>query len=162
MARSLNKVMLIGNVGQDPEIRFTKEGKAVANMSLATSESWNDKQGQAQDRTEWHRVVVFGNLAEIVQQYVNKGDKLYMEGKIQTRKWTDKDGHDRYTTEIVVDGFGGQMIMLGGQGRGSQQSGPDSHNESKSNGYQPEQKPRQQPARQEATQAPDFDDNIPF
>lgn len=122
MSRSLNKVQLIGNVGRDPEIRSTKDGSPIANMSIATSDTWKDKQGQKQEKTEWHRVVVFGKLAEIVQQYVNKGDKLFLEGKLQTKKWTDKNGQDRYTTEIVLDSFGGQMIMLGSQGRGNQQA----------------------------------------
>lgn len=121
MSRSLNKVQLIGNVGRDPEIRFTKDGSPIANMSIATSDTWKDKQGQKQEKTEWHRIVVFGKLAEIIQKYVNKGDKLFIEGKLQTKKWTDKNGQDRYTTEIVLDGFGGQLIMLGSQGRGGQQ-----------------------------------------
>lgn len=121
MSRSLNKVQLIGNVGRDPEIRSTKDGSPIANMSIATSDTWKDKQGQKQEKTEWHRVVVFGKLAEIIQKYVNKGDKLFLEGKLQTKKWTDKNGQDRYTTEIVLDGFGGQLIMLGSKGGGGQQ-----------------------------------------
>lgn len=121
MSRSLNKVQLIGNVGRDPEIRFAKDGNPIANMSIATSDTWKDKQGQKQEKTAWHRVVVFGKLAEIIQQYVSKGAKIFIEGKLQTKKWTDKSGQDRYTTEIVLDGFNGQMIMLGSPGRGGQQ-----------------------------------------
>jgi single-strand DNA-binding protein len=114
MSRSLNKIQLIGNIGQEPEIRFTQDGRPVANLSIATSDTWNDKQGQKQEKTEWHRVVIFGKLAEIIQQYVQKGSKLFIEGKLQTRKWTDNQGQDKYTTEVVVSGFDGQMIMLGG------------------------------------------------
>ena len=114
MSRSLNNVQLIGNVGQDPDIRFTQDGKPIANLSIATSDTWTDKQGQKQEKTEWHRVVAFGKLAEIIQQYVHKGSKLFIEGKLQTRKWTDNQGLDKYTTEIVMTGFDGQMIMLDG------------------------------------------------
>lgn len=116
MARGINKVILIGNLGQDPEVRFTPSGTAVANLSLATSDSWMDRQtGQRQERTEWHRVVMFNKLAEIAQQYLKKGSKLYVEGRIQTRKWQDQNGQDKYSTEIVAN----NMEMLdsrGGQG----------------------------------------------
>ncbi len=113
MARGgVNKVILIGNLGGDPEVRYTPNGSAVTNLSIATSESWRDKQtGQQQERTEWHRVVMFGKLAEIAGQYLRKGSKVYIEGKLQTRKWQDQQGQDRYTTEIVVD-INGQMQML--------------------------------------------------
>ncbi|MDX1397584.1 MAG: single-stranded DNA-binding protein [Oceanospirillum sp.] len=117
MSRGINKVILVGNVGQDPEVRYLPNGGAVANVTLATSESWMDKNsGQRQEKTEWHRVVFFGKLADIVSQYVKKGSKLYVEGKLQTRKWQDQSGNDKYTTEIVVDGFSGQMQMLDGRG----------------------------------------------
>ncbi|WP_422444108.1 single-stranded DNA-binding protein [Endozoicomonas sp. ALB091] len=119
--KGINKVILIGNVGQDPDIRFTPSGTAVANLSIATSEQWKDQQGQQQEKTEWHRVVIFGKLAEICQQYVQKGAKLYIEGKLQTRKWQGQDGQDRYTTEIVVDGFGGVMQKLDRLEGGQQQ-----------------------------------------
>ncbi len=121
MARGVNKVILIGNVGQDPEIRFTPGGDAVANLSVATTESWTDKQtGQKQEKTEWHRLVAFKKLAEIIQQYVTKGARIYVEGKIQTRKWQDQSGQDRYSTEILIN----DMQMLGGnQQQGNQQSG---------------------------------------
>ncbi|MBF0414926.1 MAG: single-stranded DNA-binding protein [Magnetococcales bacterium] len=118
MSRSLNRVQLIGNLGADPEIRATQDGKTVASMSIATSDTWNDMQGQKQEKTEWHRVVVFGRLAEVVQQYLRKGSQIFIEGKLQTRKWTDKQGMERYTTEVVLGNFGSQMIMLGGGGRG--------------------------------------------
>lgn len=113
MSRGINKVILVGNLGQDPEIRYLPDGSPVANANLATSESWMDKNsGQRQERTEWHRIVFFGKLAEIVAEHVKKGSKLYVEGKLQTRKWQDQAGQDRYTTEIIVDGFAGQMQML--------------------------------------------------
>jgi len=110
-----NEVTLVGNVGQDPEIRKTTSGDNIANISLATSERWKNKQGEQQEKTEWHKVVVFGKLADVVQKYVNKGDKLYFRGKLQTRKWQDKEGQDRYSTEVVID-FGGKMEMLGSKG----------------------------------------------
>ena len=112
MSASLNKVQVIGNLGRDPEIRFTGDGRAIANLTLATSEKWKDKSGQQQEKTEWHRIVVFGNLADVIQKYLKKGDNVYFEGKLQTRKWTGNDGQEKYTTEIVVD-RGGQMVMLG-------------------------------------------------
>ena len=112
----INKVILVGRLGQDPEIRHTPNGTAVANVSLATSEKWKDKNtGEQQEKTEWHRIAVFGKLAEITDQYLRKGSQVYFEGKLQTRKWQDKQGQDRYTTEVVVDGFNGVMPMLDGQ-----------------------------------------------
>jgi single-strand DNA-binding protein len=113
--KNLNKVMLIGHLGKDPEIRFTPSGRAVANFSLATSESWVDKEGKKEERTEWHRIVVYGKLAEICNQYLSKGKQVYLEGRLQTREWQDKDGNKRTTTEIVVN----EMIMLGGRGDGA-------------------------------------------
>lgn len=111
MARGLNKVMLIGNLGNDPEIRHTNSGMAVATLSLATAESWKDRDsGETRDKTEWHRVVFFGRVAEVAEQYLKKGSQIYIEGRLQTRKWQDRDGNDRYTTEIV----GNDMQMLGG------------------------------------------------
>ncbi|MBF0174547.1 MAG: single-stranded DNA-binding protein [Magnetococcales bacterium] len=117
MSRSLNRVQLIGHLGADPEMRATQDGKAIANLRVATSESWNDVQGQKQERTEWHRVVIFGRMAEVVQQYLRKGSQIFVEGKLQTRKWTDKQGIERYSTEIVAGNIGSQMIMLGGGNR---------------------------------------------
>ncbi|USZ49458.1 single-stranded DNA-binding protein [Halomonas sp. DN3] len=120
MARGVNKVILIGNVGQDPEVRFTPSGTAVANLNLATTDTWMDRQsGQRQERTEWHRVVMFNKLAEISQQYLKKGSKLYIEGRLQTRKWQDQNGQDRYSTEIVAN----DMQMLDGRGEGGQGGG---------------------------------------
>ncbi|MBY6019139.1 single-stranded DNA-binding protein [Ferrimonas balearica] len=118
MAGGINKVILVGNLGQDPEVRYMPNGNAVANITVATSESWKDQQGQRQERTEWHRVVLFRRLGEIAGEYLKKGAKVYIEGKLQTRKWQDQNGQDRYTTEIVAD----QMQMLdsrGGQGGGN-------------------------------------------
>ena len=110
MSRGVNKVILVGNLGQKPEMRYTATQTAVANLSIATTESWKDKEsGENRDKTEWHRVVFFGNLAEIAEKYLDKGSSIYVEGKIQTRKWQDKDGNDRYTTEIL----GNQLTMLG-------------------------------------------------
>lgn len=125
MARGINKVILIGNLGQDPEVRFTPSGTAVANLNLATSDTWMDRQsGQRQERTEWHRVVLFNKTAEIAQQYLKKGSKVYIEGRLQTRKWQDQNGQDRYSTEIVAN----DMQMLDGrtgdfQGGGAPQGG---------------------------------------
>ena len=170
MARGVNKVILVGNLGNDPDVRFTPNGGAVANLSLATSESWKDRNtGQQQEKTEWHRVVIFGKLAEIAQQYLRKGSKVYIEGKLQTRKWQAQDGQDRYTTEIVVDGFSGQMQML--DSAGGQSSG-DNRAQQQAAAYQPQP----QNAYAEASaggsnrQTPpppaggfdDFDDDIPF
>ena len=121
MARGVNKVILVGNLGQDPEVRYMPNGNGVANISIATTDSWKDKNtGQMQERTEWHRVVLFGKLAEVAGEYLRKGSQVYIEGRLQTRKWTDQSGQEKYTTEIVVD-MGGQMQMLGG--RGEQQGG---------------------------------------
>jgi len=137
MARGVNKVILIGTLGSDPEVRYMPNGNAVANISLATNESWKDKNtGQMQEKTEWHRVVVFGKLAEVAGEYLRKGSQVYFEGKLQTRKWQDQaTGQDKYTTEVVVD-FGGQMQMLGG--RGDSQGAP-------AGGFQGQNKPAQQP-----------------
>ncbi|QSX33142.1 single-stranded DNA-binding protein [Shewanella avicenniae] len=118
-SRGINKVILVGNLGQDPEVRYMPNGNAVANITVATSDSWKDQQGQQQERTEWHRVVFFGKLAEIAGEYLRKGSQVYLEGKLQTRKWKDQSGQDRYTTEIVVD-QSGTMQMLGGRNQGQQ------------------------------------------
>ena len=120
--RGVNKVILVGNLGRDPETRYTKDGTPVSHFTLATSESWKDQQGQRQEKTEWHRLVAFGKLAEIVKEYLTKGKQIYVEGRLQTNSWDDKDGNKRSTTEIRMD----QMIMLGGRGSdgASQDSGP--------------------------------------
>ncbi|MFU5504493.1 single-stranded DNA-binding protein [Pseudomonas aeruginosa] len=147
--RGVNKVILVGNVGGDPETRYMPNGNAVTNITLATSESWKDKQtGQQQERTEWHRVVFFGKLAEIVGQHVKKGQQLYIEGSLRTRKWQAQDGQDRYTTEIIVD-MHGQMQMLGGK-PGNEQAA------------QSRPSPQQQSAPQQRSAQDEFDDDIPF
>lgn len=115
MAGSLNQVSLIGNLGRDPEIKSTKSGDKVANFSIATSEAWG-KGDDRVEKTEWHNIVVWGKLADVVERYCTKGTKLFVQGKLTTRKWQDKDGKDRYTTEVVVSGFGGQLTMLSGKG----------------------------------------------
>lgn len=115
--RGVNKVILVGTLGRDPEVKYAANGNAIANLSVATSEQWNDKAtGEKQEKTEWHRVVIFGKLAEIAGQYLNKGSQVYLEGKLQTRKWQDQNtGQDRYSTEVVLDPFSGNMQMLGGR-----------------------------------------------
>ncbi|MDX5979573.1 single-stranded DNA-binding protein [Vreelandella alkaliphila] len=176
MARGINKVILIGNLGQDPEVRFTPSGAAVANLNIATSDSWTDRQsGERQERTEWHRVVLFNKTAEIAQQYLKKGAKVYIEGRLQTRKWQDQNGQDRYSTEIVANDM--QMLdSRGGDFQGGQQGG---------HGGQPPQQNQQRSHQQSAPSSPppqqgkapdpnanygapdpgnfdDFDDEIPF
>jgi len=116
MARGINKVIIVGNLGNDPETRYMPSGGAVTNLSVATNESWKDKQtGEQKDRTEWHKVAMFGKLAEIAAEYLRKGSQVYIEGKLRTRKWQDQSGNDRYTTEIIAD----EMQMLGGRGGGA-------------------------------------------
>lgn len=166
MARGVNKVILIGNVGGDPETRYLPNGNAVTNITLATSDSWKDKQtGQLQERTEWHRVVFFGKVAEIAGEYLRKGSQVYVEGRLQTRKWQDQSGQDRYTTEIVVD-MNGQMQLLGG--RGGAAAGDDAPRAPRPAREPQQQAPReprpapQQPAAQPAPDYDSFDDDIPF
>ena len=145
MARGINKVILVGNLGADPETRYMPSGGAVTNLSIATSESWKDKQtGEQKERTEWHKVAMFNRLAEIAAEYLRKGSQVYIEGKLRTRKWQDRDGNDRYTTEIVAD----EMQMLGGRGGGM--SGGGSRGEQESGGSSRPPAPD------------DFDDDIPF
>ena len=145
--RGINKVILIGHLGRDPEVRYMPNGNAVANFSVATSESWKDKQtGENRDKTEWHRIVVFGKLAEIVGEYVKKGTQVYLEGQLQTRKWQDQSGQDHYTTEVVINPLGGTMQILG------------------SRQYDGEPKQTAQPAQAQVQEAPptDFDEDIIF
>jgi len=155
MARGINKVILIGNLGKDPEVKYMTSGEAVTNITVATSEGWKDKStGEQVEKTEWHRVVFFRRLAEIAGEYLKKGSKVYIEGKLQTRKWQGQDGQDRYTTEIVAN----EMQMLDGRGGSAPMNAPSSS-------AKPQQ---QQPAMaSEAASAPsggyaDFDDDIPF
>ena len=125
MSRGVNKVILVGNLGQKPEMRYTATQTAVANLSIATTESWKDKEsGENRDKTEWHRVVFFGSLAEIAEKYLDKGSSVYVEGKIQTRKWQDKDGNDRYTTEVL----GNQLTMLGSRSSSDSSNQTDNSN----------------------------------
>lgn len=160
----VNKVILVGRLGGDPETRYAQSGDAITNISLATSETWKDKQtGQRQEKTEWHRVVFFGKVAEIAGEYLRKGAECYLEGKLQTREW-EKDGVKRYTTEVVVDSFNGKLVLIGGR--------PSDDGESRQQNRQQAQRqqqtaPRtqQQAPRQQSQPAPDydsFDDDIPF
>lgn len=176
MARGVNKVILVGTCGQDPEVRYLPNGNAVTNLSLATSEQWTDKQtGQKVEKTEWHRVSMFGKVAEIAGEYLRKGSQVYIEGKLQTREW-EKDGIKRYTTEIVVD-MQGTMQLLGGrpqqgdqQGQGGMSNSAPRPQQSRPQQSQPTQQPQREsrpaPQQQAAPQpAPDFDsfdDDIPF
>jgi single-strand DNA-binding protein len=153
----VNKVILIGNLGADPEVRYMPSGSAVANLRLATSESWRDKAtGETQERTEWHRVALFGKLGEIAGQYLRKGSKVYIEGKLRTRKWQGQDGQDRYTTEVVVD-VNGSMQML--DSRGAPGGGESDYGRASSppaSGQEPRPAGNAQPI------ADEFDDDIPF
>ncbi len=169
MARGVNKVILVGTCGQDPEVRYLPNGNAVTNLSLATSEQWTDKQtGQKVEKTEWHRVSMFGKVAEIAGEYLRKGSQVYIEGKLQTREW-EKDGIKRYTTEIVVD-MQGTMQLLGGRPQGDQQQGGNNYQQSaprqQAQRPAPQQAPQRPAPQQAAPQpAPDFDsfdDDIPF
>ena len=125
MAGSVNKVILVGNLGKDPEVRRMTSGEPVVNLSLATSETWRDKaSGERKEKTEWHRVVIFNkNLAEVAEKYLRKGSKVYVEGQLQTRKWTDKDGAEKYSTEVVLQNFRGELTMLDGKGEGGAAGG---------------------------------------
>jgi single-strand DNA-binding protein len=174
MARGVNKVILVGNLGKDPEVRYTPSGSAVANVAIATSDQWKDKQtGEQQERTEWHRVVFFNRLAEVVGEYVKKGQQIYVEGRIQTRKWQDQSGQDRWTTEIGAS----EMQMLGGRGgggsagagsgfdQGMDQSAPQqrpapSAPPAQGQGGGQQNAPANAPAQGGAYD--DFDDDIPF
>ncbi len=178
--RGINKVILVGNLGQDPEVRYLQNGGAVANITLATSESWRDKQtGEQREKTEWHRVVLYGKLAEVAGEYLRKGSQVYIEGQLATRKWQDQNGQDRYTTQVEVKGYNGVMQMLGGRtgnSQGQPQGAPQRQNGQQG---QPPTQPRP-PAQQQGqphyppaaagynTQGGydeppmDFDDDIPF
>ncbi len=143
---SVNKAIIVGNLGKDPEVRYLPDGNAVTNISVATTETWKDKSGEKQEKTEWHRISFFGKLAEIAGEYLKKGSQVYIEGRIQTRKWQDNDGNDRYTTEIVAD----RMQMLGSRQDGGGQSRPAS------------QENRQRPTAPQGAGFEDFSDDIPF
>jgi single-strand DNA-binding protein len=149
MAGSVNKVILVGNLGKDPEVRRMTSGEPVVNLSLATSESWRDKaSGERKEKTEWHRVVIFNkNLAEVAEKYLRKGSKVYVEGQLQTRKWTDKDGAEKYSTEVVLQNFRGELTMLDGRNGGGEGAGGGGRGASES------------PA---SFQRDELDDEIPF
>lgn len=157
MARGINKVIVVGNLGNDPDTRYMPSGGAVTNLSIATSESWKDKQsGEQKERTEWHKVAMFGRLAEIAAEYLRKGSQVYIEGKLRTRKWQDRDGNDRYTTEIIAD----EMQMLGGRGGAGGGAGGGGNfgggQPSSGGGQQGDNNPPPQ------SSPDDFDDDIPF
>lgn len=155
-SRGINKVILVGNLGNDPEIRYMPNGGAVANITIATSDSWRDKAtGEQREKTEWHRVVLFGKLAEVAGEYLRKGSQVYIEGQLQTRKWQDQSGQDRYSTEVVVQGFNGVMQMLGGRGQGG--GAPMGGQQQQGGWGQPQQPAQQQynaPQQQQQQQAP--------
>lgn len=165
-SRGINKVIILGTLGQDPEVKYMPSGGAVCNMSLATSEQWNDKAtGEKKEQTEWHRVVIFGKLAEVAGEYLRKGSQVYVEGKLRTRKWTDQSGDEKYTTEIVLQPMNGVMQMIGGKSsdNGNQQS--QQRQQSGSNQQSGWGKPQQPSSTQKppANEPPmDFDDDIPF
>ncbi|HDZ4655516.1 TPA: single-stranded DNA-binding protein [Salmonella enterica subsp. enterica serovar Monophasic] len=157
-SRGVNKVILVGNLGQDPEVRYMPNGGAVANITLATSESWRDKQtGEMKEQTEWHRVVLFGKLAEVAGEYLRKGSQVYIEGQLRTRKWTDQAGVEKYTTEVVVN-VGGTMQMLGGRPQNSSQPGNQPQAGQQFSG-QPQATGTAAAA---GNEPPPFDDDIPF
>jgi single-strand DNA-binding protein len=161
MAGSVNKVILIGNLGRDPEIRSTQDGMRIANLSVATSETWRDKaSGERKERTEWHRVVVFNDkLVEVIEKYLKKGAKVYLEGALQTRKWTDNSGQERYTTEVVLQRYRGELTMLdtrgGGGGGGYADDAPAEEFATAGAGASPSRSERRPPVQ-------DLDDEIPF
>jgi single-strand DNA-binding protein len=163
MAGSVNKVILVGNLGADPEIRRTQDGRPIANLRLATTDTWRDKTtGERRERTEWHRVVIFNEaLAKVAEQYLKKGAKVYVEGQLQTRKWQDQQGQDRYTTEVVLQGFSSQLTMLDRAGGGA--GGDFGSDDGGSNfGSSGSRSPARQPAMAGAGVREDMNDEVPF
>ncbi|QHJ83452.1 MAG: hypothetical protein [Bacteriophage sp.] len=163
-SKGVNKVILVGNLGQDPEVRYLPSGGAVCSMTLATSESWRDKAtGEQKEQTEWHRVVLFGKLAEVAGEYLRKGSQVYIEGQLRTRKWTDQAGVEKYTTEVVVN-VGGTMQMLGGRQGGSTSTGSGQYQGNQGgNQFSGGAQSRQQQQSGPSNEPPmDFDDDIPF
>jgi single-strand DNA-binding protein len=161
MAGSVNKVILVGNLGKDPEIRRTQDGRPIANLSVATSENWRDKgTGERREKTEWHRVVIFNeNLCKVAEQYLKKGSKVYIEGQLQTRKWQDQSGQDRYSTEVVLQGFRGELTLLDRPGGGASEfGGEDAGGEFGAAGPTAARRP----AVATAKRGGDMDDEIPF
>ena len=159
MAGSVNKVILVGNLGRDPEVRHTQDGKPIVNLSIATSESWRDKSsGERKEKTEWHRVVIFNeNLAKVAEQYLKKGATVYIEGQLQTRKYTDKDGVEKYSTEVVLQNYRGELTMLGGRGGGAGEAGAGGEFGQSS----PMERPRAAGGKPQSF-ARDLDDEVPF
>jgi single-strand DNA-binding protein len=166
MAGSVNKVILVGNLGKDPEIRRTQDGRPIANLSVATSETWRDKAtGERKEKTEWHRVVIFSEpLCKIVEQYLKKGAKVYIEGALQTRKWTDQSGVEKYSTEVVLQGFNSTLTMLDGRsgGGGGASFGPDDSGGDFGSGGPSSAPPRRAVAAGAGARNSDMDDDIPF
>ena len=164
MAGSVNKVILVGNLGKDPEIRRTQDGRPIANLSVATSETWRDKNtGERREKTEWHRVVIFSEpLCRVVEQYLKKGSKVYIEGQLQTRKWQDQSGQDKYSTEVVLQGFNSQLTMLDRVGGGANNAGDDSGAGGEFGSSGPTAAPARKPATVGAGGRGDMDDEIPF
>lgn len=166
MARGVNKVIIVGTLGNDPEVKYSASGSAIANLSVATSEQWKDKQtGEKKEQTEWHRVVIFGKLAEVAGEYLRKGSQVYIEGQLRTRKWTDSNGVDKYTTEIVIPQMGGVMQMLGGKRDDSVQQTRQQSGQQPQGGWGTNQ--QQQPPKQQSQQGGNeppigFSDDIPF
>ena len=158
-SKGINRVILVGHLGQDPEVRYMPNGNAVANFNIATSESWKDKQtGENRDKTEWHRIVVFGKLAEIAGQYLKKGTQVYIEGQLQTRKWQDQSGQDRYTTEVVINPLGGTLQMLG-----SRENSADDREQNTQNTASRQQNKNVPTPQSKAPEPPmNFNDDIPF
>ena len=163
MAGSVNKVILVGNLGKDPEVRHTQDGKPIVNLSIATSESWRDRTtGERKEKTEWHRVVIFSEgLAKVAEQYLKKGSTVYIEGQLQTRKWTDKDGVEKYSTEVVLQGFNSVLTMIGGRPGGAGESAPSHGGGGDEFGQSgPMERPRAGAKPQSF--ARDLDDEVPF
>lgn len=162
---SVNKVILVGNLGRDPEVRYMPDGAAIANISVATTDAWKDKNGEKQERTEWHRVAFFGKLAEIAGEYLKKGSQVYVEGRLQTRKWQDKEGQDRYTTEIVADRMqmlGGRAGMGGGGADAGERGGPQFEDAPPSAGAGAASKKPAAAGAKAGSKFDDFEDDIPF
>jgi single-strand DNA-binding protein len=166
MAGSVNKVILVGNLGRDPEIKQMPSGSSIANLSIATSESWRDKaSGERKEKTEWHRVVVFNEgLVRVIEQYVKKGSKLYIEGQLETRKWQDKDGNDKYSTEVVLRNFNSVLTMLDGKGEGGGARGGGEFDQDRAPARSSGAKGKAggKGAQEDFSRGPDFDDEIPF
>ena len=163
MAGSVNKVILVGNLGKDPEVRHTQDGKPIVNLSIATSETWRDKSsGERKEKTEWHRVVIFNeNLAKVAEQYLKKGSTVYVEGQLQTRKWTDKDGAEKYSTEVVLQNFRGELTMLGGRPGSGDSTGGGYGGGDDFGASSPMERPRSGGGAKQ-TFARDLDDEVPF